>query len=265
MKLFINKLMTSTSIPRSPEDGAGGGAGGANGSEAAGAEAAASTEAFTVDGEEAAGGGGEQEAGKEANADASTDADASDTFTADDADENQESDADDAGSEQEGDDEGAPEEYAAFDLPEGFEGLSEEALGNFTAVAKSKDMSQEEAQGLIDLHVSELQRQLGEAQQSQAKAWEDQTAGFSKASRKEGLLEPAVLSQANAGLKAADPTGELGFLLQTLGLNKHQGVIRAFSKYGEVTSNDRTVPSSGQTGTNAGTLGQQFENAFKSS
>lgn len=254
----LKSYLMSTTALRSPEGVDGGGGGDA----AAAPAVVASDDVF--DGGDAAEGEANQSTGKEANAAASSDADDEDVFSADGADENQDGgSADEAGSEQEGEDGGdeVPDQYAAFELPEGFD-VNEEALGNFSEMAKSDKLSQEQAQKYVDLFTGELQAAVKAGTDAQAKAWEDQTAGFSKASREAGLLKPEVLSMANAGVKAADPTGELGFLLKTLGLNKHQAVLRAFSHYGKETSNDREVPSSGQSGQDTKNLAAQYQNAF---
>lgn len=259
MNIFMNRFKGIPAICFAPDDGAGSGA---PAPDASAADADADTnDAFVADGDE---GQQDQPETKKANAAASTDDGSDGDAFSDDAEENQDEgsadeDASDGGDE--GDAE-APEKYADFELPDGFE-ISEDNLGEFSERALAANLSQEDAQGFLTLYADKLQEAVAATTEANTEAWNAQTAGFSTASREAGLMKPEVLAMANVGMKNADPTGELGHLLKTLGINKHQAVIRAFSHYGKETSNDQDVPSQDASGKETASLAVNYENAFK--
>lgn len=73
---------------------------------------------------------------------------------------------------------GAPETYADFTLPEGQE-INKEALASFQTVAKELNLSQEQAQRLIDLRAAEVKAATDaslEAYTNMRQDWQKQTA-----------------------------------------------------------------------------------------
>lgn len=146
---------------------------------------------------------------------------------------------DDAGSEQEGKSQ-APEEYEAFDLPDGWK-LEGERLETFTAMAKEAGLSQAQAQTQISMFI----KQTAADQAEHTKTWQDAAATWTSASKAAGLLTDDSLSLARTGIKAVDADGSLGRTLKALGLDKHPGLIAVFKAHGKAVSPPSEVPGAG--------------------
>lgn len=138
--------------------------------------------------------------------------------------------------------EGAPAEYAEFKAPDG-QTLNEDAMKEFAALAKEKNLSQEDAQKLVDLGAKNVQR----IQEAQVKQIEQAQAQWAEASHtdKEFGGDKLKENMAVAG-KALATFGspELSTLLQESGLGNHPEIIRAFFRVGKAISEDRLVAGS---------------------
>lgn len=138
------------------------------------------------------------------------------------------------GDEEEDKPEGAPEEYADFELPEGFE-LDAAALDAFKPIAKELNLSQEQAQRLVTLQTENAQRwadQLVTQHIEQRTSWRE-------ASTNDSEFGGAGLAQNLATAKQAREafgTPELSKLLNETGLGDHPEVIRYFYRVGKATS-----------------------------
>src|SRR5687767_12536146 len=73
---------------------------------------------------------------------------------------------------------GAPEKYEDFTLPEGIE-LDQAAMEGFLPVAKELNLTQEQAQKLVDLQTAYVKN----AADAQAKAWDKQLTEWADAAR----------------------------------------------------------------------------------
>lgn len=135
---------------------------------------------------------------------------------------------------------GAPDKYEAFKLPEGLT-LDTAVTAKFTGLAKELNLSQEQAQKLIDLQ-SELVINSGKAQvEAFAKtvaAWKDQTL------KELGSDADKKLSIA-AKTKVLFGTKELINLLDESGLGNHPEVVKFFIKIGEKVSEDKFAAGKG--------------------
>lgn len=135
--------------------------------------------------------------------------------------------------------EGAPETYADFVLPEGVT-LDSELLAEFTPVLKELNLSQAQAQKVIDF-APKLISQAVEGIKSQmieeARSWHD----ASRADKEIGGAKMAEnLAIANkAFVKFGTP--ELKTFLASRGLNAHPELIRAFVRVGKAISEDTHV------------------------
>ena len=131
--------------------------------------------------------------------------------------------------------EGAPEEYADFTTPEGFEELDKERLDKFLPIVKKMDISQADTQTLID-HFAKEQTALIE---DQVKVWEDTKAGWLKSSKEDkefgGNDFDENVGKAN---KAIDAFGSdsLREALTQSGMGSHPEVIRVFVRIGDAIS-----------------------------
>lgn len=140
---------------------------------------------------------------------------------------------------------GAPEAYEAFKVPEGYV-LDEQLLGEFTPVLKDLNLSQDQAQKLIDFApklveqtvqtaTSKVLEQVGFADYAQwpTQVKKDQEIGGDK------LAENLAVAK-----KARDQfaTPELRKLLDTTPMGNHPEIIRLFHRIGKAISEDGYVP-----------------------
>lgn len=132
---------------------------------------------------------------------------------------------------------GAPENYGDFVLPEGVE-LDKERLDSFTPVAKEMNLSQENAQKLVDFYAKTVDGVAA----TQAKDWADIQSGW----RDEASSDTEYGGkdfQENIGLakKALDAFGneKLKEALNTSGMGNHPEMIRLLVKIGNEISDDK--------------------------
>jgi len=139
--------------------------------------------------------------------------------------------------------EGAPEKYE-FQAGEGVE-LDTEALKDFEPVARDLNLTNEQAQKLVDAYP----KILAGVQQRQAEAWQAQTEQWAadvKADKKIGGDKlTANLSSAQRALDLFG-TPELKEYLNTTGLGNHPELVKAFVKIGKAMSEDGMVDGSNQ-------------------
>lgn len=118
---------------------------------------------------------------------------------------------------------GAPESYADFKMPEGVNLLPEsaEAVKEF---AKANNMTQEAAQGMVDMYAQKVMPALAKAQEA---AWQKQVDGWkteaTKAHGKEGI------EAANKALGRFSTPEFTKFLADT-GLTQHPELVGMFRK-----------------------------------
>lgn len=128
---------------------------------------------------------------------------------------------------------GAPEAYADFVMPEGVE-KNEEVLNQFKGIAKELNLTQEQAQKLVDIQANASLAQQ-QAQQAQWKEtvneWKQETIHSLGANYKKDLAVAA---------KALDRFGspELRKFLDESGLGNHKLLVSAFVKAGKLISED---------------------------
>ncbi|WP_313707910.1 peptidase [Atlantibacter hermannii] len=140
--------------------------------------------------------------------------------------------------------EGAPETYE-FKAAEGVE-LDTEALKDFEPVARELNLTNEQAQKLVDAYP----KILAGVQQRQVDAWQKQTQDWAadvKADKEIGGDKlTASLSKAQQALETFG-TPELKEYLNETGLGNHPELVKAFVKIGKAMSEDNMV-SAGNTG-----------------
>lgn len=134
--------------------------------------------------------------------------------------------------------EGAPEKYE-FQAGEGVE-LDTEALKDFEPVARELNLSNEQAQKLVDAYP----KILAGVQQRQAEAWQKQTEDWAadvKADKEIGGDKlTANLSKAQRALDQFG-TPALKEYLNTTGLGNHPDLVKTFVKIGAAMSEDNMV------------------------
>lgn len=134
---------------------------------------------------------------------------------------------------------GAPEEYADFTAPEGVT-FNAETMTEFKAFAKEKNLSQEDAQKLVDIGMKNAQQrdanyrdQIEQAQKQWAESSRtDKEFGGDKLDENLAVAKQAL---------ATFGSPELSAMLEESGLGNHPEIIRAFYRVGKAVSEDRLV------------------------
>jgi len=143
---------------------------------------------------------------------------------------------------------GAPETYAEFTMPEGFQ-IDAEYGGELTTIAKELNLPQDKAQKLIDLGVKHAQALMTrmEAQQTTAKTQWAEEARHDKEIGGESF--PVHMATAKKALVTFG-TPELTGLLNATGLSMHPEFLRLLVRVGGAISEDTLVD--GETGQGMG-------------
>ncbi|WP_210515157.1 peptidase [Pantoea ananatis] len=137
--------------------------------------------------------------------------------------------------------EGAPEAYE-FKAPEGSE-LDKAAVEQFEPIARELNLSQEQAQKLVDLYGTKVMPQL---MKQQADTWQKQIADWGTAAKDDAEIGgdkfDGNLTRAKQAMdKFATP--QLREFLETTGMGNHPELIRVFVKVGAAMSEDNLVTS----------------------
>jgi hypothetical protein len=137
--------------------------------------------------------------------------------------------------------EGAPEAYE-FKASEGAE-LDKEAVAQFEPIARELNLSQEQAQKLVDLYGSKVMPQL---MKQQADTWQKQVADWGTAAKDDAEIGgdkfDGNLTRAKQAMdKFATP--QLREFLESTGMGNHPELIRVFVKVGAAMSEDGLVTS----------------------
>ncbi|HDS9360804.1 TPA: peptidase [Enterobacter chengduensis] len=139
--------------------------------------------------------------------------------------------------------EGAPEKYE-FTAGEGVE-LDAEALKDFEPVARDLNLTNEQAQKLVDAYP----KILAGVQQRQAEAWQKQTEGWAETVKADKEIGGDKLTaNLSAAQRALDQFGtpELKEYLEGTGLGNHPELVKTFIKIGKAMSEDGMVDGSNQ-------------------
>lgn len=134
--------------------------------------------------------------------------------------------------------EGAPEKYD-FKAGEGVE-IDAAAMADFEPVARELNLTNEQAQKLVDVYP----KILSGVQQRQAEAWQKQTEGWAESVKTDKEVGGDKLT-ANLGAaqRALDQFGtpELREYLDGTGLGNHPELVKAFIKVGKAMSEDGVI------------------------
>ncbi len=150
------------------------------------------------------------------------------------------------GEEPKGEETGAPEKYEDFKVLEGRE-LDAEGLKEFHEIAKDLDLSQEQAQKLVD-----FQAKFAEAQDKQvAGTWAKMRTDWLNESKADaeigGQKYDESIELAKKGLDKFG-TPKLRELFDTFGIGNHPEVIRAWAHVGGSLGEDGITPGGGSGG-----------------
>ncbi|MBW7764092.1 MULTISPECIES: peptidase [Enterobacter cloacae complex] len=134
--------------------------------------------------------------------------------------------------------EGAPEKYE-FTAGEGVE-LDSDALKDFEPVARDLNLTNEQAQKLVDAYP----KILAGVQQRQAEAWQKQTEGWAETVKADKEIGGDKLTaNLSAAQRALDQFGtpKLKEYLNATGLGNHPDLVKTFVKIGKAMSEDGMV------------------------
>ncbi|MBT1896958.1 peptidase [Enterobacter hormaechei] len=142
--------------------------------------------------------------------------------------------------------EGAPEKYE-FKPAEGQE-LDTAALEQFEPIARELNLTNEQAQKMVDLYGTKIMPMV---QKQQAEAWQKQTEGWAETVKADkeigGDKLTANLSAAQRALEQFGDT-ELKEYLDSTGLGNHPALVKAFIKVGKAMSEDKVVTGGHESG-----------------
>lgn len=141
---------------------------------------------------------------------------------------------------------GAPDEYEAFNIPEGME-IDEQQLELFVPVAKELNLTQEQAQKLADLQTGYVQK----AVEQQERTWEKTVTEWRDSAETDQEIGGSGFKENVAHAKKFLEnygTPELMNALDLTGVGNHPEFIRAFAKAGKAMSEDKMVVSGQQPG-----------------
>tara|TARA_R110000796_G_scaffold125822_2_gene240369 strand:- start:7972 stop:8619 length:648 start_codon:yes stop_codon:yes gene_type:complete len=138
---------------------------------------------------------------------------------------------------------GAPEDYEAFTLPEGFE-LDTDLSERFNAVAKELNLSQDQAQKLVDMQTS----QANDASTKSAEAWanlRDQWQTEAKTDKEFGGKDfDKNIGTAKLALNKYG-NEELSSAIEMTGMGNHPEFIRLLYKVGLTLKEDKLMVEGG--------------------
>lgn len=134
---------------------------------------------------------------------------------------------------------GAPETYE-FAVPEGFESLDEKLIEQFSPIAKKLNLTQEQAQELVNLYAGSIK--------TQQDTYVEQMAGWADQVKKDPEIGGAKFQESIvAAQKVITKYGSNEFkdFLNKSGLGNHPELIKMFAKVGKDFSEDSFVPPAG--------------------
>ena len=140
---------------------------------------------------------------------------------------------------------GAPDEYEEFKVPEGME-FDKERAGKFSEVAKELDLTQDDAQKLVDFY-SEAVKETAEAQ---ATMWSETQADWRSRSENDEEFGGASFKENMAMAKKALQHfgGEnIGDVVDGYGMGNHPDFIRLLYNVGKAMSEDNFAVGGAQT------------------
>jgi len=138
--------------------------------------------------------------------------------------------------------EGAPETYADFSLPEGME-VNKDALAEASGLFKEFNLTQEQAQKLVDF---EAKTKAGEMEKSQ-EAWSNAMQEWRKAAKSDseigGEAFTANVAVAKGAIKAFG-NEKFSEMLEITGASDHPEMVRFLFKVGNAIKDDSILQGS---------------------
>lgn len=142
---------------------------------------------------------------------------------------------------------GAPEKYAEFKVPDGYE-LDDSVNVEATKMFKEMNLSQESAQKLVDFYVAkstEAAKAPMEMYANLQKEWQDQVKADPEIGGKLAEVRQ-VIGQALDGLGSPELTKQFREAMDLTGAGNHPAFVKAFYKLAQAAVETRTHVSGGQ-------------------
>lgn len=142
----------------------------------------------------------------------------------------------------------AATQYEKFTVPEGFD-YDDGKVSEFTTLARELNLSQEQAQKLVDLHVRHW---LGFEEQTRAQAeeWRKQTMNDPEFGGQKFMV---CLQDAHRFVNAFGGD-KLKIALDATGAGNHPEIFKAFARAGRILGEDRLVTGAGTAAARGGTF-----------
>lgn len=131
---------------------------------------------------------------------------------------------------------GAPEEYEDFKAPEGVE-LNEEVLNQFKPVAKELNLTQEQAQKLVDFQAAQVAQHQAETQEYFGNLMSEWQQAVKEDSEIGGKAFDENIANAKAAIEAFG-SKELIAVLDETGMGNHPEFVRVFARMGKAIKED---------------------------
>ena len=131
---------------------------------------------------------------------------------------------------------GAPETYETFTLPKGME-VDNKALESFVPLAKDLNLSQAQAQKVVDYEV----QRVAEFTKTQEEAWQSMQEGWRTSTKSDKEIGGPAFDQSLAAAKkflGAYGTSELIEALDATGMGNNPELIRTFARAGKAMGED---------------------------
>ena len=146
---------------------------------------------------------------------------------------------------------GAPESYSDFTVPDGYQ-IPDEALSAIKEFAKASNLTQEQAQQSVDMHMKFMQQSEQAQTEAQAEALSDlKQTWINKTKADKELGGDKHDEKLAIARKALDQFGndELINVLERSGIGHHPELIRAFYNVGQKISEDKIISGNNPTNT----------------
>ncbi len=147
---------------------------------------------------------------------------------------------------------GAPEKYADFTLPDGFE-KDDALVAEFTPLAKEANLTQAQAQKIVDLYT----KATAAAVQKRANEWEETVTDWRKTAEADATLMTEIDS-AKRVLAFGDESGELRRFLHDSGIGNFPPLIKFLETLGKKFDEARLVTGDKTGGTGTKTLAERI-------
>tara|TARA_S200002703_G_scaffold160089_2_gene176891 strand:+ start:792 stop:1496 length:705 start_codon:yes stop_codon:yes gene_type:complete len=150
--------------------------------------------------------------------------------------------------------EGAPESYEDFTTPEGVDSMGADILATYGEVAKELNLSQEQAQKMLDTVAPKIAAQHEATLTEQAQTWANEAANdpdFGGPNLKQNVAAARKAYRMGASEK-------LQSLLKESRMDVHPEMLKMFKFFGERVSEDKVVNEGDEADTAPGLTGDVF-------